>query len=111
MSSSAERPSTSPSGTAAPSPMTRRRAPSAGGERAQEGGGSGRAAPAARAPVAPAVRDGSTVADDAAQVSFGGEHAAHRERSLGQTNTVTAARSPSEPAPPASPAAPPAPRR
>jgi hypothetical protein len=27
-----------------------------------------------------AVRDGSTVADDAAQVSFGGEHAAHRER-------------------------------
>ena len=34
-----------------------------------------------------------TVADDAAQVSFGREHAAHRERSLGQTKTVTAARS------------------
>src|SRR6185436_11590506 len=40
-----------------------------------------------------AVEDVLAVADDAAQVSFGREHAAHRERSLGQTRTVTASRS------------------
>ena len=39
------------------------------------------------------VRDGCAVADDAAQVSFGREHAAHRERSLVRRDTVTASRS------------------
>ena len=39
------------------------------------------------------VRDLLAVADDATQVSFGREHAAHAARSIGQTRTVTASRS------------------